>query len=373
MTARFRGRKVHRRRPLGVVLVPTRELAVQVVDTIHPYARAAGIRSQLVAGGMNIDKQADALARGVEIIVATPGRLIDLAERGQLMLDRVETTVVDEADHMADLGFLPDVRDILAAIEMGTQKMLFSATLDDQVEAIVDAFLVDPVTHESTPVAAAVATMDHHVLAIEPSAKRAVTAHLGARQGRTLMFTRTQLGAERVAQELVEVGVRAAALHGNKQQGLRTNVLAGFRQGAFPVLVATEVAARGLHVDDVTMVVHVDPAASSRVGTSTTPRGRRRWTLRPRKRAVIASVKASVLPEPVSARASTSRPARASGRIASWISNARSRPCSASTPRSSSGRGMSSNRCDRGAERLRALGMVILLTKRAHPSSLMGD
>ena len=261
MTARFRGRKVHRRRPLGVVLVPTRELAVQVVDTIHPYARAAGIRSQLVAGGMNIDKQADALARGVEIIVATPGRLIDLAERGQLMLDRVETTVVDEADHMADLGFLPDVRDILAAIEMGTQKMLFSATLDDQVEAIVDAFLVDPVTHESTPVAAAVATMDHHVLAIEPSAKRAVTAHLGARQGRTLMFTRTQLGAERVAQELVEVGVRAAALHGNKQQGLRTNVLAGFRQGAFPVLVATEVAARGLHVDDVTMVVHVDPAA----------------------------------------------------------------------------------------------------------------
>src|SRR5690625_5714417 len=122
------------------------------------------------------------------------------------MLDRVETTVVDEADHMADLGFLPDVRDILAAIEMGTQKMLFSATLDVQVEAIVDAFLVDPVTHEITPVAAAVATMDHHVLAIEPSANRAVTAHLGARQGRTLMFTRTQLGEERVDQELVEIG-----------------------------------------------------------------------------------------------------------------------------------------------------------------------
>ena len=261
MTARFRGRKVHRRRPLGVVLVPTRELAVQVVDTIHPYARAAGIRAQLVAGGMNIEKQADALARGVEIVVATPGRLIDLAERGQLMLDRVETTVVDEADHMADLGFLPDVRDILAAIEMGTQKMMFSATLDGQVETLVDTFLVDPVTHETTPVAAAVTTMSHHVLAIEPSAKREVTAHLGARKGRTLMFTRTQLGAERVAQELVEVGVRAAALHGNKQQGLRTNVLAGFRQGAFPVLVATEVAARGLHVDDVTMVVHVDPAA----------------------------------------------------------------------------------------------------------------
>ena len=235
MTARFRGRKVHRRRPLGVVLVPTRELAVQVVDTIHPFARALGIRAQLVSGGMNIDKQADALARGVEIIVATPGRLIDLAERGALMLDRVETTVVDEADHMADLGFLPQVRDILAATEMGTQKMLFSATLDGQGEEPVDTFLVDP-------------------------AKREVTAHLAARKGRTLLFTRTQLGAERVAQELVEVGVGAAALHGNKQQGLRTNVLAGFRAGAFPVLVATDVAARGLHIDDVTMVVHVDPA-----------------------------------------------------------------------------------------------------------------
>ena len=260
MTSRFRGRKMHRKRPLGVVLVPTRELAVQVVDTIHPFARAVGIKAQLVAGGMNIEKQADAVARGVAIVVATPGRLIDLAERGALQLDLVETTVIDEADHMADLGFLPDVSDILAAIPMGTQKMLFSATLDGQVEQIVDSFLVDPVSHETTPVTAAVATMDHHVLAIAPSAKREVTAQLGAREGRTLMFTRTQLGAERVAQELVEVGIGAAALHGNKQQGLRTNVLAGFREGAFPVLVATDVAARGLHIDDVTMVVHVDPS-----------------------------------------------------------------------------------------------------------------
>ena len=135
-----------------------------------------------------------------------------------------------------------------------------SSDLDGQVEQIVDSFLVDPVSHETTPVSAAVATMDHHVLEIAPAAKRAVTAQLGAREGRTLMFTRTQLGAERVAQELVEVGVPAAALHGNKQQGLRTNVLAGFRQGAFPVLVATDVAARGLHIDDVSMVVHVDPS-----------------------------------------------------------------------------------------------------------------
>lgn len=260
MTSRFRGRKVHRRRPLGVVLVPTRELAVQVVDTIHPFARAVGISAQLVSGGMNIEKQADAVARGVGIVVATPGRLIDLAERGALQLDLVESTVVDEADHMSDLGFLPDVRDILAAVPMGTQKMLFSATLDGQVEDIVDTFLVDPISHETTPVTAAVKTMDHTVLAIAPAAKRAVTAQLGAREGRTLMFTRTQLGAERVAQELVEVGIGAAALHGNKQQGLRTNVLAGFRQGAFPVLVATDVAARGLHIDDVTMVVHVDPS-----------------------------------------------------------------------------------------------------------------
>ena len=260
MTARFRGRKSHRRRPLGVVLVPTRELAVQVVDTIHPFARAVGVKAQLIAGGMNIEKQADAVARGVGIVVATPGRLIDLAERGALQLDLVETTVIDEADHMADLGFLPDVSDILAAIPMGTQKMLFSATLDGQVEQTVDTFLVDPISHETTPVTAAVATMEHHVLAIEPSAKREVTAQLAARKGRTLIFTRTQLGAERVAQELVEVGVPAAALHGNKQQGLRTNVLAGFREGAYPVLVATDVAARGIHIDDVTMVIHVDPS-----------------------------------------------------------------------------------------------------------------
>lgn len=260
MCARFRGRKVHRRRPLGVVLVPTRELAVQVVDTIHPFARAVGIRAQLVAGGMNIDKQADALARGVEIIVATPGRLIDLARREDLFLDRVETTVIDEADHMTDLGFGADIVEILQHIEMGTQKMLFSATLDGQVDEIIDRFLVDPVTHETTPVAAAVKTMRHHVLAISPQRKRQITAQLAARRGRTLIFTRTQLGAERVAAELVEVGIPAAALHGSKQQGLRTNVLAGFRAGAFDTLVATDVAARGLHIDDVSMVIHVDPA-----------------------------------------------------------------------------------------------------------------
>lgn len=162
---------------------------------------------------------------------------------------------------MADLGFLPDVIEILQHIPMGTQKMLFSATLDGQVEEIIDRFLVDPVSHQRTPVAAAVTTMRHHVLEIEPTRKRQITAQLAARRGRTLIFTRTQLGAERVAQELLEVGVRAAALHGSKQQGLRTNVLAGFRQGAFPVLVATDVAARGLHVDDITMVLHVDPAS----------------------------------------------------------------------------------------------------------------
>lgn len=260
MCARFRGRSVHRKRPLGVVLVPTRELAVQVVDTIHPFARAAGIRAQLVSGGMNIDKQADAVRRGVEIIVATPGRLIDLAEREAVFLDCVETTVIDEADHMADLGFLPDVVQILQHVPMGTQKMLFSATLDGQVDDVVDAFLVDPVTHETTPVTAAVKTMHHHVLTINPQRKRQITAQLAARRGRTLIFTRTQLGAERVAQELIEVGIPAAALHGNKQQGLRTNVLAGYRAGAFDTLVATDVAARGLHIDDVSMVIHVDPS-----------------------------------------------------------------------------------------------------------------
>lgn len=264
MTARFRGRRVHKRRPLGIVLVPTRELAVQVVDTIHPFARAVGIRAQLVAGGMNIEKQAEALRRGVAIIVATPGRVKDLAIRGDLGLDCIETTVIDEADHMADLGFLPQIGEILANIPMGTQKMLFSATLDDQVERIVDDFLVDPVTHETTPVAAAVKTMRHEAYAINPKRKREITAQIAARDGRTLIFTRTQLGAERVAQELVEVGVPAAALHGSKQQGMRTNVLAGFRNGAYDVLVATDVAARGIHIDDVSLVLHVDPPETAK-------------------------------------------------------------------------------------------------------------
>ncbi|MDO5644150.1 MAG: DEAD/DEAH box helicase [Dermabacter sp.] len=260
MCARFRHRKVHKRRPLGLVLVPTRELAVQVVDTIHPFARAVGIRAQLIAGGMNIDKQAEALRKGVEIIVATPGRIVDLAMREDLFLDRVETTVIDEADHMADLGFLPVVNEILEHVEMGTQKMLFSATLDDQVDQITDRFLVDPVTHETTPVAAAVQTMRHVAYAINPKKKREITAQIAARDGRTLIFTRTQLGAERVAGELIEVGIPAAALHGNKQQGLRTNVLAGFKQGGYDVLVATDVAARGIHIDDVSLVMHVDPS-----------------------------------------------------------------------------------------------------------------
>ena len=264
MCARFRHRSVHRRRPLGLVLVPTRELAVQVVDTIHPFARAVGIKAQLVAGGMNIEKQALALRKGVEIIVATPGRVKDLALRGDLFLDRIETTVIDEADHMADLGFLPAIIEILQQIPMGSQKMLFSATLDEQVDEITDRFLVDPVTHQTTEVAATVRTMSHISFAINPKKKREITAQIANRKGRTLIFTRTQLGAERVAAELVEVGVKAAALHGNKQQGLRTNVLAGFKQGAFDVLVATEVAARGIHIDDISLVLHYDPASDQK-------------------------------------------------------------------------------------------------------------
>lgn len=264
MTARFRGRRTHKRRPLGVVLVPTRELAVQVVDSIHPFARAVGIRAQLVAGGMNIEKQAEALRKGAVIVVATPGRLKDLAIRGDVFLDRVECTVIDEADHMADLGFLPQIVEILQNVPMGTQKMLFSATLDDQVEEIVDRFLVDPVLHETTPVAAKVKTMRHEVFQINPKRKRQITAQIANRDGRTLIFARTQLGAERMAAELVEVGVPAAALHGSKQQGLRTNVLAGFKQGAYDVLVATDVAARGIHIDDVSLVMHADPAESAK-------------------------------------------------------------------------------------------------------------
>ncbi|GHJ51563.1 hypothetical protein Nm8I071_08700 [Nonomuraea sp. TT08I-71] len=253
---RNRARPLH---PRALVLVPTRELAMQVNDALVPLGKSVGIFLKTAVGGVPYDRQIDALRRGVEIVVATPGRLGDLIERGVCVLDDVEITVLDEADQMADMGFLPEVTELLAKTPANAQRLLFSATLDNDVDSLVKRFMTDPVTHSTAPATAAVSTMDHHLLLIPPHDKFAVAASIAARDGRTMLFARTQLGVDRLVEQLAAVGVRAGGLHGGKTQRMRTRTLAEFREGRMNVLVATDVAARGIHVDGVTLVLHVDP------------------------------------------------------------------------------------------------------------------
>lgn len=253
------GPRAARHRPRALILVPTRELAMQVNDVLLPLARTVRVFCRTAVGGVPYDRQIDALRRGVEVLVATPGRLGDLIRRGACALDDVEVTVLDEADQMADLGFLPDVTALLAQTPPGSQRLLFSATLDQDVDALVRRFLADPVTHSTAPPVATVSTMDHHVLLIPPRDKFRVAASVAARPGRTLVFARTQLGVDRLVAQLAEVGVRAGALHGGKTQRVRTRTLAEFREGRTDVLVATDVAARGIHVGGISLVLHVDP------------------------------------------------------------------------------------------------------------------
>ncbi|SCL16706.1 Superfamily II DNA and RNA helicase [Micromonospora inyonensis] len=245
--------------PRALILVPTRELAMQVNDALVPLGKAVGVFLKTAVGGVPYDRQIDALRRGVEIIVATPGRLGDLISRQVCRLDDVEITVLDEADQMADMGFLPEVTELLAKTPANAQRLLFSATLDNDVDSLVKRFMTDPVTHSTAPATAAVSTMDHHLLLIPPHDKFAVAASIAARPGRTMMFARTQLGVDRLVEQLGAVGVRAGGLHGGKTQRMRTRTLAEFREGRMNVLVATDVAARGIHVDGVSLVVHIDP------------------------------------------------------------------------------------------------------------------
>jgi superfamily II DNA/RNA helicase len=247
--------------PRGIVLVPTRELALQVADVLAPLAQIMELSVTLIAGGMSYTPQLRAFERGVDIVVATPGRLIDLLEQGAVDLSRVEVAVLDEADHMADLGFMPAVTTILDAVPAGGQRMLFSATLDGAVDRLVKKYLVDPVTHEVDSAQASVTTMVHRLIHILPHDKNALTAEIAGREGRTLVFVRTQRGADRVAEQLRDNGVMAGALHGGLTQGARTRILAAFKDGQVPVLVATDVAARGIHVDEVGLVLQVDPPA----------------------------------------------------------------------------------------------------------------
>ncbi|WP_277452270.1 DEAD/DEAH box helicase [Janibacter sp. DB-40] len=259
LLARLAGGRARSRRPRALVLVPTRELAMQVSDSLEPLVHVMGLRHKLVAGGLSYTGQTAALDRGVDVLVATPGRLVDLLDRGALTLDQVEVAVLDEADHMADMGFLPSVTRILDECAPGGQRLLFSATLDRGVGDLVDAYMVDPVTHNTNDVAASVDTMEHHLLLIDPQHKKTITARVASRPGRTVIFARTKLGCERIAGQLREEGVPAAALHGGLAQNVRNKVIGAFRTGAIPVLVATDVAARGIHVDNVSLVMQVDP------------------------------------------------------------------------------------------------------------------
>ena len=253
------GTRPESKRPRSLILVPTRELAMQVSDALEPFVHVTGLRHKLVAGGLSYEPQIKALNKGIDILVATPGRLADLMDRGAVELGGVQIAVLDEADHMADMGFLPEVTAILDEVPPGGQRLLFSATLDKGIDTLVDRYLVDPVTHSTDEAQASVTTMSHHVLLIDPQDKKALTAELAGRGGRVIVFARTQLGSDRIAGELRERGVLAASLHGGLSQAVRNRVLGAFRDGSMNVLVATDVAARGIHVDDVGMVVQVDP------------------------------------------------------------------------------------------------------------------
>ncbi len=261
LLARLAGSRAEARKPRALVLVPTRELAQQVTDALAPYAGALKLRLATVVGGMSIGRQATALRDGAEVVIATPGRLMDLVERKDARLDRVEITVLDEADQMADMGFMDQVTALLDLVRDGGQRMLFSATLDKNVDLLVERYLHDPVVHSVDPSAAAHATMEHHVLQVHGADKFATATEIAARDGRVIMFLATKAAVDRFTAHLRGSGVRAAALHGDKSQPLRTRTLERFRSGEVPVLVATNVAARGIHVDDIDLVVNVDPPA----------------------------------------------------------------------------------------------------------------
>ncbi|OXM65580.1 DEAD/DEAH box helicase [Amycolatopsis thermalba] len=261
LLARLEGGRARSRKPRGLVLVPTRELALQVSDALTPLARALGLWCRTAVGGMAFPRQAEALHRGVDLLIATPGRLSDHVRQGTADLSEVQFIAIDEADQMADMGFLPQVREILDLTPRDGQRLLFSATLDGDVGQLVNRYMHDPVEHSVAPATASVDTMDHYVFQVSRQEKQTVITEIGAREGRTIMFVRTKHHVDRLTDRLRERGVRAGALHGGKSQGQRNRVLQDFREGHTTVLVATDVAARGIHVDDVSLVLHVDPAA----------------------------------------------------------------------------------------------------------------
>ncbi|EGE43500.1 DEAD/DEAH box helicase [Streptomyces sp. SID4928] len=258
--AALAGGRTEKKKPRAVILTPTRELAMQVADALQPYGDVLGLKMKVVCGGTSMGNQIYALERGVDVLVATPGRLRDIINRGACSLEDVQVAVLDEADQMSDLGFLPEVTELLDQVPAGGQRMLFSATMENEIGTLVKRYLSTPVTHEVDSAQGNVTTMSHHVLVVKPKDKAPVTAAIAARKGRTIIFVRTQLGADRIAEQLIESGVKADALHGGMTQGARTRVLEDFKKGYVNALVATDVAARGIHVDGIDLVLNVDPA-----------------------------------------------------------------------------------------------------------------
>ncbi len=259
LVARLAGGSRRPRQARALVLVPTRELANQVLAVVRPLADAAGLKATVVFGGVGQNPQVKALAGGVDVLIACPGRLEDLIGQRVCDLSGVEVTVIDEADHMADLGFLPAVRRILDRTPEVGQRMLFSATLDNGVDVLVKRYLDRPTTHSVDPAVSPISTMTHHVFSVTAADKQAVIHELAAGKERSLLFMRTKHTAKKLAKQLTAAGIPAVELHGNLSQGMRERNLSAFADGSSKVLVATDIAARGIHVDDIALVVHVDP------------------------------------------------------------------------------------------------------------------
>ncbi|MEJ7630140.1 MAG: DEAD/DEAH box helicase [Nocardioidaceae bacterium] len=263
MLARLAANNGSRRpsRPRALILAPTRELASQINAALIPLAKALALRTVTVFGGVSAHPQISALRAGVDIVVACPGRLADHVQTGHAVLDAVEITVLDEADHMADLGFLPVVRRLLDKTPANGQRMLFSATLDSGVDVLAKRYLTNPVTHQVDEIDAPSAEMTHHVLHVDRDSRLPVLVDLASAPGRTLVFTRTRHGAKQLAKRLTAAGVPALEMHGDLSQAIRTRNLAAFAKGGSSTLVATDIAARGIHVDDIRLVIHADPPA----------------------------------------------------------------------------------------------------------------
>lgn len=262
MLALLAGKPSRPGRPRGLILAPTRELAAQIRQRLDEPAAAVNLRVIEVVGGVNINNHIRALAAPVDVLVATPGRAQDLINQGKLSFDDVIITAIDEADQMADMGFLPQVRKLLDATPGTGQRLLFSATLDGDVDKLVRRYLDDPVTHSTAPAAAAVDSMEHYQLLVgDRESRNEIVPLIAAREGKTIMFMRTKHGVDRQVKKLRRVGVNAQGIHGDKSQGARTRAIDGFADGSLPVLVATDIAARGIDISDVSLVVHIDPPA----------------------------------------------------------------------------------------------------------------